>query len=121
MSRTWLASDTSTRTARARPPLPSMARVVDFAVASSTSATATAAPASARATAMPAPMPAPAPVTMATRPDSSRSPGLIVVQRQQRGQAAVKRRRASRYQARLEDLEQLLLGGAEAHGPLHVG
>src|SRR5262245_4549983 len=118
ISRAWLASDTSTAIVSARPPLCSMASAVVWAVASSMSATATAAPASASAAAMPAPMPAPPPVTMATRPESSPSSGLMVVHLEQGAQAAVKRRRPARHQAGLEDLEQLVLGRHEAHRPL---
>ena len=69
---------------------------------------------------MPAPMPAPAPVTMATRPDSSPLRGVIGVHLEQGAQAAVKRRRAARHEARLEDLEELLPRRAEPHRALHV-
>src|SRR5262245_31319782 len=120
MSCTWLASLTSTARARAWAPLFSRVRAVEVAVASSMSATTTAAPASARARAIPAPIPAPAPVTMATRPDSSPLTGAIAVHLEQRAQAPVKGRRAPGNEARLENLEQLLPRGAEAHGALHV-
>src|SRR5262245_26367083 len=72
----WLsrALVTSTRTARARPPLCSICSAVLLAPASLRSATTTRAPSAAIATAVAAPMPEPPPVTTATRPLS-----LIVI------------------------------------------
>src|SRR5689334_661104 len=45
----------------------------------------------------------------------------IALDLHQRAEPAVKRRGAAGHEARLEDLEDLLAGGAEAHRALHVG